>query len=270
MRKLTILFGLMLSVLSLSAQLEVGLFGGGSFYMGDMNPNIPFYKTNPAYGFLARYNFNSRWAAKLSVYQGKIEGDDASLEFLPERALTFESGIDELAGTFEFHFLDYYNGSMREYWTPYIFGGLALLHHTPERNESDLRDYGTEGQNYSNNLDEPREEYSYYVISIPFGIGVKYSFSKKINASLEWGMRKAFSDYLDDVSQTYYQYGSQVQPGDSDYDDVVQSDPNLNHDPKMQRGYSKTNDWYSFAGLTLTYYIDMRNKNKCSDFQEGY
>ncbi|MEZ5146311.1 MAG: hypothetical protein R2759_04285 [Bacteroidales bacterium] len=45
--------------------------------------------------------------------------------------------------------------------------------------------------------------------------------------------------------------------------------PNRNHDPWMQRGNSSTTDWYSFAGITLTYYIDLRNKNRCSDFEDN-
>jgi len=272
MKKVILLAIITLVALTGKAQLEVGVFAGSSFYMGDLNPNIPFLQSDAAYGVLARYNINSRWAAKINAYQGVIRGDDNVSNFLPDRNLSFKSGINELGGTIEFHFLPYFNGSMKSYWTPYLFGGVALLYHRPQRNETDLRDYGTEGQYDPGDiplyLNITREQYSYYVFSIPFGVGVKYSFSEKISASLEWGMRKAFSDYLDDVSTTYYVNAKTLGPDEVD-PDVLYSDPNLNHDALMQRGNSKTNDWYSFAGLTITYYIDMRNRNKCSDFQES-
>lgn len=252
------------------AQLEIGLFAGGSYYMGDINPNTPFLETNLAYGLSGRYNLTNRWAFKLTGYQGVITGDDNNSNFLPERSLSFKSGIKELAGVMEFHFLPYYNGSLKNYWTPYIFGGAAILYHRPQRNERDLRDFGTEGQYQSAYIGENRDDYSYYAFSIPFGIGVKYSFSQRIAMAIDWGMRKAFTDYLDDVSTTYYIDARNIDPGDPNYNTVSYSDPNMNHDALMQRGNSKTNDWYSFAGITLSYYIDMRNKNKCSSYQNKY
>lgn len=129
---------LLFIVLSSSAQLELGVFGGGSFYMGDLNPSIPFLQTKPAFGVLSRYNFNSRWVAKVNLYQGNIAGDDEISGFLPERKLPFESGITEFGGVMEFHFLPYFNGSMRNFYTPYLFGGMAVLIHRPKRDGKDL------------------------------------------------------------------------------------------------------------------------------------
>lgn len=270
MRKLVFLIVIFFSVTTVEAQLEVGFFGGTSYYMGDINPSTPFLKSDLAYGFLARYNLSSRWSAKINLYHGVLKGDDSDGNFLPERNLSFTSSVNELAGMMEFNFLPYFNGSMKNYWTPYLFAGVGVLNHRPQRDGNDLRDYGTEGQGNTNNLippDTERPEYSYFVFSIPFGMGVKYSFSEKIAASLEWGMRKTYSDYLDDVSTTYYTSIDLVDPDSEEYEALLISDPDLSHDPNMQRGNSKTNDWYSFAGITITYYIDLRNRNKCSDFE---
>lgn len=273
MKKLIIIALILFAGTGVKAQLEIGLFGGTSFYMGDLNPSIPFLQPDIAYGALARYNLSSRWAAKLNFYQGTIHGDDNVSNFWPDRDLTFKSRISELAGTMEFHFLPYFNGSMRSYWTPYLFVGVAMVNFKPQQDDADLRDYGTEGQNNPQYLIPPeteRPEYSYFAFSMPFGMGVKYSFSKKIAASLEWGMRKTFTDYLDDTSTTYYTSASIETPGTDAYDALIYSDPNLSHEPNMQRGNSKTNDWYSFAGLTITYNIDLTKRNKCSDFENRY
>ena len=273
MRKLFIVFIILMTTAGAKAQLEVGLFAGTSFYMGDLNPSIPFLQSDLAYGFLARYNLSSRWAMKFNVYQGTINGDDDVSNYQLDRGLSFTSNVTEMGGVMEFHFLPYFNGSMRSYWTPYLFGGAAVVYHRPKREDAYLRDFGTEGQYNTQYLlppDTERPEYSYYSFSIPFGMGVKYSFSKRISASLEWGMRKTFTDYLDDVSTTYYTSVDLVDQGSQEYEDLLYSDPLLSHQPNMQRGNSKTNDWYSFAGLTITYYIDLRNRNKCSDFEERY
>ena len=272
MRKLNLIVLFILITLGSKAQLEVVLFAGGSFYMGDLNPSIPFLQTNIAYGGLARYNLNSRWTIKVNLYKGILTGDDKVSGFLPERSLKFKSSIWEFGGVMEFNFLPYFTGSLKNFWTPYLFGGIGLLYNRPKIGRTDLRDYGTEGQYGGGELDEGvvREKYSYYNLSIPFGFGVKYSFSKRIAASIEWGMRKTFTDYIDDVSTTYYLVPDEVIPGTPEAARLSHSDPNKDHQPMMQRGNSKTNDWYSFAGLTLTYNINLRNRNKCSDFEERY
>ena len=99
-------------------------------------------------------------------------------------------------------------------------------------------------------------------------MGFKYSLNKKICLALEWGLRKTFSDYIDDVSKTYYLESDMIEPGDENYQELVFSDPNKDHQPFQQRGNSQTTDWYAFAGLTITYKINLVPRGKCSDFQE--
>ncbi len=270
MRKLGILIFVLFIAFGSKAQLEVGVFGGGSFYMGDLNPNKPFQMSKLAYGFLGRYNLNSRWAIKLNVYKGVLNADDDVSNYITGRSLEFKSSLWEVGAVGEFNFLQYFTGSAKDYFTPYIFGGIAMVYNRPKVGLSTLRDFGTEGQDYSAYINyEDRPEYSFFNFAIPFGLGIKYSFSKRIAATIEWGMRKTFTDYLDDVSTTYY-LPSNLDPTHSEYDDQAYSDPNRTHEPYMQRGNSETKDWYSFFGLTLTYNINLLNRNKCSQFEERF
>ena len=273
MKKAVIILIFIISAFSSQAQLEVGVFAGGSYYVGDLNPSYPFLQTSFSYGAVARYNLNNRWTARLNFYKGRLLGDDTKSNFLPERELKFESDIYEGSVVMEFNFLPYFTGSMKNFFTPYIFGGLGLFYNKPQLGGTDLRDMGTEGQYYSAFLlDETRDEYSYFNLAIPFGVGVKYSFSKRICVSVEWGMRKTYTDYLDDVSTTYYLPGNQTPPPNNENYTLTRlnySDPNRNHQPLQQRGNSQTNDWYSFAGMTITYNINLSKKNKCTDFEEN-
>ena len=257
MKKLILSFFLLIATIFSQAQLEVGVFAGGSFYMGDINPNIPFLQTSVAYGALGRYPLGSRWAIKINLYKGILNGDDKIAKYNEERSLEFTSGIWEFGGVGEFNFMPYFTGSLKNYFTPYIFGGAAMLYHRPQIGNLDLKDYRTENT-----------DYSYYAFTIPFGIGVKYSFSKRIATTIEWGMRKTFTDYIDDVSTTYYIDANAPNLSPEELESLRFSDPNRNHEPGMQRGNSKTNDWYSFAGITLTYSINLKNRNKCSDFED--
>ena len=77
-----------------------------------------------------------------------------------------------------------------------------------------------------------------------------------------WEMHKTFTDYLDDVSTTYYLNGRSIKPTDHA---GIMSDPTLNHDPGMQRGNSKNNDWYAFFGLSITYKFNLLSSKKCRD-----
>jgi hypothetical protein len=112
--------------------------------------------------------------------------------------------------------------------------------------------------------------YKLYAFSGAFGLGVKYSVSKMIGVGAEWGMRKTTTDYLDDVSQTYYMDLAGKNPEDATLNELA-SDPELSHNAGMQRGNSRNTDWYSFAGISVTVKIKMLGKESCLDNQlKGY
>jgi hypothetical protein len=48
-----------------------------------------------------------------------------------------------------------------------------------------------------------RKEYANWQFVIPFGVGMKYSIDKSSSIGLEYGLRKTFTDYMDDVSTSY-------------------------------------------------------------------
>lgn len=165
-----------------SAQtLEIGLFGGGSYYIGEMNPTIPFKNTKLAYGAIARFNVNRRWAFRLSYQRGGIVGVDTKTGRIEEQDYSFESMVNDISAVAEFNFFEYFTGSNKNFFTPYLFAGFGY--------------YITD---ISNSL------------VIPFGFGFKYSVSERIGLGLEWGMRKTFSDQLDGVNSLEYQTGVDI------------------------------------------------------------
>ena len=238
---------------------EVGVFGGVSYYTGDLNPWYHFRGSEPAYGGLIRYNHGTRWAFEGSAIFGRLQGSDelSNHEFV--RDLAFESKIMEFSARTQFHFLNYIIGSKRSRATTYIFAGVAFFTFNPTIDGIELRPLGTEGQNIGF---EGREPYDLYSFSMPFGIGVKYSVSSRLGVSLEWGMRKTLTDYIDDVSTTYYLEGDQINP---DNRLEYYSDPTGAHQPYMHRGNSRTNDWYNFTGVTITYKFRLFRSRKCID-----
>lgn len=206
-----------------SQTMEVGIFGGGSYYLGDINPGVHFQQTKPAAGIIARYNLDTRWSLRLSALTGKVEGSDAVSQKVMNRGLAFNSSITEIATVMEFNFYPYVNGSARNYFTPYIFGGASLFMFNPKFDNEKLVDHATEGQ---------AEPYLLHGLAIPFGIGIKYSVSQSIGLGFEWGMRKTFTDYIDDISKDYYLSTSDFNPNNLDH---RLSDPKLVEDPTFER-----------------------------------
>lgn len=255
-RLLTLAFAL-LGALTFSQTAEVGFTGGLSYYIGDLNPGIHFLASKPAYGVMARVNLDSRWVVKATAVRGKIKGDDHLGRTNDLRGLSFESKITDISVTGEFNFFDYYTGSRRNTITPFIFGGIGMVIYNPEAGGVDLRSIGTEGQQVGF---DGRKPYGKVAFTIPFGLGVKYSLNKRLCLSAEWGMRKAFTDYLDDVSQTYYLDGSQIDPANTSQ---VLSDPTFQHKAMQERGNPGTRDWYNFTGVSVTYKFRLYDKDKC-------
>ena len=129
---------------------ELGVSGGLSYYVGELNPGRPFTLVQPAYGIFYRLNLNSRIAWQLHANRGKVKGDDAVTGFFPDRYLNFESPVTEIGVQFEVNFLDYFVGSVRHRITPYVFGGAGIFMFKPtgviNGEKYELRPLTTEGQ----------------------------------------------------------------------------------------------------------------------------
>ena len=261
MRGILLAILISLASIGLHAQktMEVGLFGGGSYYLGDLNPGFHFLMTKPAYGLVARFNLDSRWTVRASAYRGDVAGDDNVTGAVAGRGLYFDSQITDFSAVIELNFLNYITGSTRNFVAPYIFGGIGVFMFNPMADGVPLRDLGTEGQNLGF---DGRSRYQTTSLAVPFGFGFKYSLNKRLAFAFEWGLRKTFTDYIDDVSTTYYLLGQAISP---DNQEMVMSDPTMSHRPYEARGNASTRDWYAFFGLTATYKFVIGKNQRCTD-----
>ena len=120
-----------------------------------------------------------------------------------------------------------------------------------------MRSLGTEGQNVGYDGRKPYKKYNFAAV---FGLGFKFSLNKRFGLSAEWNIHRTFTDYLDDVSTTYYQDGATLNPTVAK--DFL-SDPTLSHKPGEQRGNSGTKDWFGVANISVTYKIEMGKSGAC-------
>ncbi len=239
---------------------EIGGMIGASNYYGEINPD--FSLKAPGYSICAigRYNFNTRTSIRMDVGAGRILGKDNLSEsnFQKSRNLSFRTDFVDASLGFEFNFFNLIHGSRDQYFTPYIFGGLAFAYYNP-RAELDgtwhaLRPLGTEGQREG-------DEYSRITAGMTYGMGIKLDFSYEWSLNVEFSVRQMGSDYLDDVSTVY---PNMVELAARRGDIAVQfSDrsPELGLDPigepGRQRGVDNNKDGYYSLRVGVVYYIGL-------------
>jgi hypothetical protein len=231
-------------------QRELGIFGGASYYLGDLNPRGHFKFSSPAAGIFFRYSTNYRFSWRFGFNYGLVSADDkASKEFdQKERNLNFRSRIYEFEARSEFNFVEYRIGSEKHYFSMFIFGGIGGFYMNPQANIGNgyvnLQGQKTEGQSSS---------YSKVQLCIPFGVGIKWNVHPIVGLGIEWGPRKLFTDYLDDVSGAYPLKNSSI---------FTNQSKNGSAWAGSMRGNPRTKDWYFFYGFTLN--IKLRNpKSPC-------
>lgn len=284
LKKLFIVSSILLVSFAGNAQIwfgktEVGFTVGGMNYIGDLNNQHVYDKPNLAFGGLVRYNFDERWSLRFDVDYGHIEGGNP--DYLKRRNLSFKSYLFEGSLRAEFNFFPF---SMRDdhfVWTPYIFCGLGFFTYNPtayytdpitgESGWYDLQPLCTEGQGTT--LNPEKSPYTLKQLSMPFGIGAKYHPNKSLTLSVEYGFRKTWTDYLDDVSTVYVnnhdlkKIMGDVAAGLADRSGEVE--PGFVNVAGMKRGDDSLDDWFAYFNVNMTIKFDFlfgwMLKKKCDN-----
>lgn len=233
---------------------------GFSNYFGDLNPNTSFEQLGPSVGIFLRQNLNTRFAFKYGFFYGQVQGDDSksSKPFQLQRNLSFKSNVMELGTHLEFNFFELNVREDDKRFSPYLLTGFNIFFYNPKtlyRGEwIELQPLGTEGQRDSEYTG--REQYKLFSFAFAYGGGFKYRVGRNWQVGIEIANRRAFTDYLDDVSQTYVSPVSL--PGGDDGLAAALADRSGEvgtpiGEAGRQRGTSPKPDNYLFAGFTISY-----------------
>lgn len=249
---------------------ELGPTFGGMNYLGDLNDQSMFGRVNLAGGLVARWNLDSRWTVSLGGTYGHIEGGNPDVNF--RRNLSFRSYVAEGFLRAEFNFLPYGLGSgALKRSTPYIFCGVGFFKYNPQAlyvdaNDGtalwyDLQPLGTEGQGTAAYPD--RKPYNLVDVCMPFGVGYRWRLSPGVHLTAEYGWRKTWTDYLDDVSTTYVGSDVLLGPGGGGSAAAMLADrtnkvvPGYVNAPGIKRGDDSLDDWYAYFNISLTFSAEM-------------
>jgi hypothetical protein len=243
---------------------EVGLHIGESHYYGDLSNGILQSKNiHKEYGAFIKYQRGRNWVFKFQYSQGNLSASDAyNKASLQPRNLSFQSPLYEYALMAEYNYPEF--TACRQYnWSVYATFGVALFHFRPSNKYGDLRSLSTEGQGTSAYPD--RKKYWINQPSIPIGVGIKFIPLKQIIVGFEMGLRKTFTDYVDDVSTTYP--NPSVLLSERGAASVAASYPGKykypnNNPTDYARGNSSIKDYYflSFAYVSYVFKYDCESE----------
>ncbi len=243
---------------------EFGVGVGAAHYFGDINTRAHLNRPKMAASVFFRKNFGNYIAVRVAANYAKVGYSDVHNTHNPimlRRNLSFNSNIWELALQGDFNFFRFMPGEPGYNFTPYVTLGAGIFNYDPyaylNGEKFFLRPLNTEAQGNANYPD--RKPYSSMSVSIPFGVGLKYSLNERINVGFEIVHRFTNTDYLDDVSTTY------VDP--AVFPTLPNGDPSpaqLLHDrsyetgepiglPGRQRGNSKQKDQFVTALFYVTF-----------------
>tara|TARA_R110002072_G_scaffold272800_1_gene432994 strand:+ start:1395 stop:2210 length:816 start_codon:yes stop_codon:yes gene_type:complete len=233
---------------------ELGVFGGGSHFTGDVGNYNVHLPQGYAFGGFYRYVLNDRWSFRAQINYGKIANADSlsNISFRQNRNLHFSSTILEGSLLAEFNFLRFKPGSRYDH-TTYLVGGFGIFSFNPKATYQgqtyELQALNTEGQGLGGNPAPYSKGSSFFI----FGIGHKFSVGRFTSIGIESTCRSTRTDYLDDVGGYYADpdeilenYGA-VSAALSDRSIIPSDKENL------LRGDPNTNDWYFFTGITLQF-----------------
>ncbi|MAX69552.1 MAG: hypothetical protein CMC76_00395 [Flavobacteriaceae bacterium] len=201
---------------------ELGIFAGGSNFIGDVGATDYISPNQLAIGAIAKWNRSPRHSFRASIIYSDLEGIDSKSDDPRriERDYSFNASILEISLGMEFTFLDFDLHSSGMKGTPYLYTGISTAYHNNFY-------FSPAGNRVSENT-------SSWAYGIPMVLGYKTNISNHLILAAEIGARYTFSDELDG------------------------SVPDSEDREQFSFGNTNSNDWYVFSGITLTYTFGRR------------
>ena len=216
MNRFFVIIFLLFGITSTNAQInEIGVFLGGSNFIGDVGSTSHIAPNEPAFGLLYKWNRSPRHSWRISYTQSTIKGDDADSKMpsREQRGYRFKNDIKEISAGLEFDFFNFNLHDSGPQFTPYVYSGLSYLHY--------------EGLFFVNG--KTKSNTTHGTVAIPMTLGIKTRLMGKLILGVEVGARYSFAD------------------------DIDGSNPTNDNLDSARFGNVNSKDWYVFSGLTLTY-----------------
>ncbi|TDD78618.1 type IX secretion system protein PorG [Flavobacterium caseinilyticum] len=193
MNKIFYLFFFFLPLMNIQAQIhEIGVFLGGSNFIGDVGPTTYISPNEPAFGILYKWNKSSRHAYRFSYTQSKITSNDFDSKEggRNQRGNQIENRLREASFGLEFNFFDFDLHKTNTKVTPYIFSGANYFLSNYKFNNP------LTGESYESRTERRKS------IAIPMILGIKSNITPHLLLAVETGARYTLTDNMDGSGDT--------------------------------------------------------------------
>lgn len=196
---------------------EVGIFAGGSNFIGDVGKESHISPDNLALGFIYKWNKSPRHAWRFSVMHSELNIDDAkaSSSARVQRDYNLTNTVTEISAGLEFNFFEFNLHDLGFKITPYVHTGLNYFWY--------------DNMYFAGGVAEKEGSRRGSSFSIPMTLGIKFNLTQQWILGIESGVRYTFVD------------------------DIDGSNPKNDRYEHLRFGNINSNDWYVFTGFTLTY-----------------
>lgn len=256
----------------------LGELGGSNQIGTNFAKDLDIQATRPTLTLGGRVFYHPRIAQKVQLTYGWLSGDDNRTKepARNERNLNFRTPLFEVNTSFEFYLLKEKTPKNRYRLTAakmkgnpvsiYLWGGVGGFYFNPKGKNPvtgewvALQPLRTEGQGYYGT----RAPYKRFQLCIPMGVGFTFRLHPQWRLGVELGLRKTFTDYIDDVSLTYVDPSIFTQNGSSDpaLATIMANKSKGNiagaGAPGQQRGDPKDFDSYMFLTVNVAYKFGAR------------
>jgi len=220
-----------------------------------------------------RYRFHPYFSTSTTLNIGMLKGNDALTNEVirNSRNLHFRTMIYELSQRLEIilfanekfgarYRIPGTNGAKNRNERIYVFSGVGISYFNPEAQYNGswvkLDPLNTEGQG----LEGGAKETLPITMTIPFGIGMRMGIGRMWRIGIEASYVKTFSDYIDDVSTTYYD-PSKLGSESAAYLSNPANDNVTWFAPGQQRG-DKNKDAYYYLNVVAAYNLTYKDRGK--------
>ena len=236
---------------------RIGLAG----YQGDLKAHsITLAQTHILGSIGVQYDLTEHLSARSYLTFTGLRADDKKGTLsMQERNLNFKTKLFEWEATAQYDIFSLND----KWWTPYVFAGVGIYHYNPYTKDSAgnkvyIKPLSTEGEGFVPGV----SNYKLTGFSIPIGFGFNYALNEDMRLGLEFGYRKVFTDYLDDVSTNYVDKSTLLAARGQTAVDLAWRGDEYNGAPYppggRERGHADQKDGYYFIALTYTvrYFFD--------------
>ena len=222
-KKVYIVFCFFSAIITSAQFHEIGVFLGGSNYIGDVGTDRYLDPNELAYGVIYKWNVTERYSFRggftfTTLKENEFNNNEIS-RF--RRSYKVENSLQEFTGGIEINFKEFNLHDPKLSFTPYVFYGLSYFRY----DQYYLTPNGPTSPPSYNNFGKDEE------IALPLIIGFKVNPNPFFVIGFEIGARYSLTDNLDG-SNPQNQFANNLE---------------------YKFGNIANNDWYIFTGITISF-----------------